>query len=274
MGFSGFFRRRRPPRAFVGWAGIGQGSRRPCRSIHDPDGPGWFTSPLGRKPGRACCSTLLWRGRIERLRGGPLNLTWPGTWDSSRKTPSWGLSASEKVLTLVDIFSFLRVPMLATFVRDGFGRPDSTGIWLSVFALPTGITKLVSNTGSLVPPAASGTTIWFCMVWYSNFEKALVRRERLWTVTPQRSISRPGADIRGAAQECGRRVRRGPRCGGEIAPATRGRADMRRRRCRGSLRSVTTASRAIGDENEPKPGLVNSEPTAARLPPSARLNHA
>ena len=122
-----------------------------------PFGYALLSPPLVGRSGRARCSVLLRRGRAWRFRGLLAFFTWPGTWATSSKTLSLGLSAwTVVVLPFRDAFAGFRLRVLAVGAGElaflDCGATDLAFLrgWRSA------ITKVDSKVRSLDSPAYVG----------------------------------------------------------------------------------------------------------------------
>ena len=116
-----------------------------CYALLSPPLPGRF--------GRVRCSVLLGRRGALRFRGLLAFLTWPGTWATSSKTVSLGLSAwTVVVLPFRDAFAVFPLRVLSVGAGElaflDWGAPDLAFLRGS----PTVITKVDSKLRSLESP--------------------------------------------------------------------------------------------------------------------------
>ena len=115
-----------------------------------------FSPPLVGRCGRARCSVLPRRVGALRFRGLLTFFTWPGTWATSSKTVSLGLSAwTVVVLPFRDAFAVFRLRVLSV----GAGELAFLDCGATDLAFLRGlrrvITKVDSKVRSLESPACS-----------------------------------------------------------------------------------------------------------------------
>ena len=115
--------------------------------------------PLVGRSGRVRCSVLLRDWVALFFRGLLAFFTWPGTWATSSKTVSFGLSAwTVVVLPFRDAFAGFRLRVLSVGAGElaflDWGAPDLAFLR----GLRRVITKVDSNVRSLDSPACTGTT--------------------------------------------------------------------------------------------------------------------
>ena len=111
-----------------------------------------FSPPVDGRSGRGRCSVLLRRGRAWRFRRVTAFFTWPGTWVTSSKTLSLGLSFWPMVVSpFCDVFAGFRLRVLAVGAGElaflDWGAP-ALGF---LRGLRTAITKVDSKVCSLAP---------------------------------------------------------------------------------------------------------------------------
>ena len=116
-----------------------------------------LSPPLAGRSGRVRCSVLLRRGGALRFRGLLAFFTSPGTWATSSKTVSLGLSAwTVVVLLFTDVFAGFRLRVLAV----GAGELAFLDCGATDLAFLRGlrrvITKVDSKVSSLESPGWPG----------------------------------------------------------------------------------------------------------------------
>ena len=132
--------------------GVGDGV-----SAAAPFGYALLSLPLVWRSGRVRCSVLLRDWVALFFRGLLAFCTWPGTWATSSKTVSLGLSAwTVVVLPFRDVFAGFRLRVLAVGAGElaflDWGAPDLAFLR----RLRTAITKVDSKMRSLDTPACAG----------------------------------------------------------------------------------------------------------------------
>ena len=122
-----------------------------------PFGYALLSPPLVGRSGRVRCSVLLGRRGALRFRGLLAFFTWPGTWATSSKTVSLGLSAwTVVVLPFRDAFAVFRLRVLSV----GAGELAFLDCGATDLAFLRGlrrvITKVDSKVRSLDSPVCTG----------------------------------------------------------------------------------------------------------------------
>ena len=117
-----------------------------CYALLSPPLPGRF--------GRVRCSVLLGRRGALRFRGLLAFLTWPGTWATSSKTVSLGLSAWTVVVSpFTDVFAGFRLRVLAVGAGELAFLDWGSADLAFLRCLRRAITKVDSKVRSLDSPA-------------------------------------------------------------------------------------------------------------------------
>ena len=143
-----------------------------CYALLSPPLPGRF--------GRVRCSVLLGRRGALRFRGLLAFLTWPGTWATSSKTVSLGLSAwTVVVLPFRDAFAVFPLRVLSVGAGElAFLDCGATDLAF-LCGLPRVITKVDSKVRSLESPSCAGRAFHqFCR------SKPLTEYPRRYGVNP------------------------------------------------------------------------------------------
>ena len=118
-----------------------------------------LSPPLAGRSGRGRCSVLLRRGRAWRFRGLLAFFTWPGTWATSSKTVSLGLSAwTVVVLPFRDAFAVFRLRVLSV----GAGELAFLDCGATDLAFLRGLRRVMTKVDSKVRSLESPAWARYC----------------------------------------------------------------------------------------------------------------